>query len=189
MSSFYRWKKGSSHEKPSKKELALKAIRHVFEESRGTYGSPRIYHKLKDLGHSISENTVAKYMRELGLGARRKRKYRVKTTDSNHENPIAERIFKVEDQSTMPNGPGEVLAADITYILLPNLKKLYLAVVIDIFNREVVGWNLGNSLKTELILKALESAIHATSPTSRVIHHSDRGCQYTSCRIAAKVNT
>ena len=119
-------------------------------------------------------------MKELGLDARRKRKYRVKTTDSNHETPIAERVFKVENQSTMPKGPGEILAADITYILMPNLKKLYLAVVIDIFNREVVGWNLGNNLKTELILKALESAIYVTSPTSMVVHHSDRGCQYTS---------
>lgn len=182
MSSFYRWKKrGSSHKKSSKKELILKSSRDIFERSSGTYGAPRIYNDLKDLGYSVSKNTVATYMRELGLDARRKRKYRVKTTDSSHKNSIAQRVFKVEDQSTMPNGPGEVLAADITYIILmPNHKKLYLAVVIDIFNREVVGWNLGSSLKTELILKALESAMCVISPTSTIIHHSDRGCQYTS---------
>ena len=180
-SNFYRWKKGGSSNRCSRKNDILKLIKVLFEESRSTYGSPRIRHKLKERGYSISKNTVAKYMRELGLDARRKKKRcYLKTTDSQQENPIPERIFKVEDKNTMPDGPGKTLAADITYILLPTLSKLYLAVVMDVFNREIVGWNLRSSLKTELILKALEVAISKTSPESRIIHHSDRGCQYTS---------
>jgi len=86
---------------------------------------------LKDLGIKISENTVAKYMLEMGLDARHKKKFRVMTTDSNHDGPIAPRLFKTECEDTLPSKPGEVLAGDITYLRLGN-KFIYLAVVLDV---------------------------------------------------------
>ena len=140
-SGYYKWQ---SCKKPItfvRKEKLCAAIKESFHESDKTYGSPRIYDDLMDKGFKVSENTVAKYMKELGLDARLKKKFRVKTTDSNHNGPIADRLFKVEDHSSMPSAPGEVLAGDITYLKLGN-KFIYLAVVIDIFTREVVGWSM-----------------------------------------------
>jgi putative transposase len=107
-------------------------IKRLFKLSKQTYGSPRIYQDLIDLGFQVSLNTVAKYMKELGLDARLKKKFRVMTTDSNHDGPIADRQFKVEEE--LPIKPFEVLAGDITYLPLGN-SFLYLAVVIDIYNR------------------------------------------------------
>lgn len=132
-----------------------------------------------DRGFNISQNTVAKYMKTLSLDARLKKKFRVFTTDSNHKNPVAGRLFKVEDHSTLPKGPGEVLAGDITYLRLGN-GFVYLAVVIDVYTREVVGWSMGKSLHTKLVLDALEAAMAKLGPDVQVIFHSDRGSQYAS---------
>ncbi len=162
-----------------KKEKICEAIKQFFEASKSTYGSPRIYDDLIDAGFLVSENTVAKYMSELGLDARLKKKYRVQTTDSNHNHPIAPRLFKVEDEHSLPSKPGELLAGEITYLRLGN-KFIYLAVVIDLFNREVLGWSMSHSLETSLVLKALNSAMEKVGPDAKVIFHSDRGSQYAS---------
>jgi transposase InsO family protein len=127
----------------------------------------------------VSENTVAKYMNELGLDARLKKKYRVMTTDSNHSNPIAPRLFKTECEHTLPTRPHQVLAGDITYLKL-GTHFIYLAVVLDLYNREVVGWSMGKTLETSLVLNALDSAMRVVGPNAEVIFHSDRGSQYAS---------
>ncbi len=145
-----------------------------------TYGSPRIYNDLKSLGISASENTIAKYMQEMGLDARLKKKYRVKTTDSNHSHPIAPRLFKVESEHDMPSAPGQVLAGDITYLKLSKFDHVYLAVVLDIYNREVIGWSMSRSLETRVVLDALHMAIQKVGPQAEIIFHSDRGVQYAS---------
>ena len=178
-SGYYKWQ---SCKKPItfvRKEKLCAAIKKSFHESDKTYGSPRVYDDLMDKGFRVSENTVAKYMKELGLDARLKKKFRVKTTDSNHNGPIADRLFKVEDHSSMPSAPGEVLAGDITYLKVGS-KFLYLAVVIDIFTREVVGWSMQRSLHKKIVLDALASAMTKTDPDAQVIFHSDRGSQYAS---------
>ena len=179
-SSYFDWRSRAEVTALTRKSEILKKIKEVFEYSKGTYGSPRIYAELKTIGIKVSENTVAKYMSELGLNADRKAKYRVMTTDSNHTNPIAERLFKAEDVEALPNAPGEVLAGDITYLRISKYHHIYLAVVIDLYNREVVGWSLGDSLETGLIIRALESAMYAVGPDAEVIFHSDRGSQYAS---------
>ena len=152
-------------------------IRLIFEMSKGTYGSPRIHKELMSLGFSICENTVAKYMKELGLDARLKKKFRVQTTDSNHDGPIADRVFKTEE--ALPEGPFEVLAGDITYLKLGQT-FLYLAVVIDLFNREVVGWSMARSLQSNLVVDAMKMALQKGSKKTKFIFHSDRGSQYAS---------
>ena len=135
--------------------------------------------ELNSLGVVICENTVAKYMKEMGLDARLKKKFRVVTTDSSHKNPIADRLFKFEDHHTMPTGPGQVLAGDITYLKLGH-GFLYLAVVLDIYTREIVGWSMQRSMKTKLILDALAAAMVKVGPDAEIIFHSDRGSQYAS---------
>lgn len=178
-SSFYYWKKEKRLASLVTKERLKNAIKKSFETSKGTYGSPRIHQELVDLGFTISENTVAKYMREMGLDARLKKKYRVQTTDSKHSDPIAERLFKAELADALPKAPGELLAGDITYLKLGS-GHIYLAVVLDLFNREVIGWSISDSLETEIVLKALQMAMKKVGPDAKVTFHSDRGSQYAS---------
>jgi len=176
---YYFWKKRSKGIHFNKKAAVCDAIKKYFKISKNTYGSPRINDDLKEAGFIVSENTVAKYMKELGLDARLKKKYRVQTTDSNHNYPIAPRLFKVEDDQPLHSGPGKLLAGDITYLRV-GYKFIYLAVVLDLFNREVVGWSMGNSLETGLVLRALDNAMKKVGPDAEVIFHSDRGSQYAS---------
>lgn len=178
-SSYYYWAKSNDLPSLKTKEQVLKAIRKSFEESKETYGSPRIYLDLIEQGFQISENTVAKYMRELGLDARLKKKFKVQTTDSNHSDPIAPRLFKAEDDDVLPSRPGEILAGDITYLRLGN-SFIYLAVVMDLFNREIVGWSINKSLERQIVLDALDMAMRKVGPDVEVVFHSDRGSQYAS---------
>lgn len=178
-SSYYLWLQGPRPLRLKVKETLCKAIKEIFKLSQRTYGSPRVYQELLDQGFTVSENTVAKYMKEMGLDARLKKKYRVQTTDSNHPYPIAPRLFKVEEECSLPDGPGKLLAGDITYLRVGH-RFLYLAVVLDLYNREVVGWSMSKSLETELVLDALDSAMRKVGPDAEVIFHSDRGSQYAS---------
>ena len=178
-SSYYFWRNSEGCLRLQTKETIKAEIRQLFGASKGTYGSPRIYQELKAKGISVSENTVAKYMNELGLDARLKKKYRVMTTDSNHSNPIAPRLFKTECEHTLPTKAHQVLAGDITYLKL-GTQFIYLAVVLDLYNREVVGWSMGKTLETSLVLNALDSAMRVVGPNAEVIFHSDRGSQYAS---------
>ncbi len=120
-------------------------------------------------------------MVEIGLDARHKKVFKVKTTDSKHKYNIAPRLFKVEKEESLPKDPGRILAGDITYLRQGTGRNfLYLAVVIDLFNRKVVGWSIGKSLETRLVLKALKMAIKKVGPSAEVIFHSNRGSQYAS---------
>lgn len=178
-SGYYHWRKANNSVHFVKKQSICEAIRKIFDDSKGTYGSPRVWRELKENGYAVSENTVAKYMVELGLDARLKKRFKVQTTDSNHSGPIAERLFKVENHNTMPSAPGQVLAGDITYLKLGS-SFLYLAVVIDIFTREVVGWSMSRSLQTKIVIDALDAAMKRLGPDVEIMFHSDRGCQYAS---------
>ena len=180
-SGFYKWMR--AHEQTSKltpKAKICKETNAIFKKSQGTYGSPRIHAELKSQGVVTCEDTVAKYMREMGLDARLKKKYRVMTTDSKHSHPIAPRLFKTEDDDCLPTGPGQILAGDITYLKLAKHNHVYLAVVLDLYNREVVGWSMGRSLETRLVLDALHMAMRSVGPDAEVMFHSDRGVQYAS---------
>ena len=178
-SHYYKWFKDQKIVSFTKKETICKAIKEEFYASRKTYGAPRIWRSLRARKIIVSENTVAKYMKEMGLDARHKRAFIPQTTDSAHEDPIADRFFKVEED-LMPKKPGEILAGDITYLRLGPNRFLYLAVVMDLFNREIVGWSMSNTMKTDLVLTALENAMWVVGPDAEVIFHSDRGSQYAS---------
>jgi putative transposase len=178
-STFYYWLKDKKLARFETKKNIQDAIEKSFKDSKGTYGAPRIHKDLIGLGISISENTVAKYMQELGLDARLKKRFKVQTTDSNHNGPIAERLFKADEQDHLPERLGEILAGDITYLRLGKT-FLYLAVVLDLYNREVVGWSISHGLSTKVVTDALSMAMTKVGPDAEIIFHSDRGSQYAS---------
>jgi len=177
-SHFYKWQQGFESNRDLQKKEICKAISVSFLRSKKTYGSPRVYDDLRECGVKVSENTVAKYMQEMGLDARLKKKFRVLTTDSNHDHPIAPRLFEVETHSP-PNRPGQVLAGDITYLRV-GARFIYLAIVMDVYNREILGWSISWTLETRVVLDALDMAMKKVGPDAEIIFHSDRGSQYAS---------
>lgn len=173
-SGFYAWlKKGSARERSDRQ--VLKVIREVFEQCRETYGSPRIYRELQERGIRCSKARVERLMRENGITPPRKKKYRV-TTDSNHRNPVAPNLLQRDFSAS---GPNRRWVSDITYVWTWE-GWLYLAVVLDLFSRRIVGWAMDRRLETEsLTLRALHMALFGRAPDRGLIHHSDRGSQYT----------
>jgi transposase InsO family protein len=147
----------------------------VHRGSRATYGSPRVHAELQAQGHTVSRNRVARLMRLEGLQARRKRRFRT-TTDSRHNLPIAPNELARDFEVGAPN---VAWVTDITYVWTRE-GWLYLAALLDLFSRRVVGWATSDSLSTQLALNALAMALRARRPPEGMIHHSDRGCQYAS---------
>ncbi len=153
----------------------MKHIESIYEQSRRTYGSPRVHDELKDRGVYCGENRVARLMREHGITAEKKRKF-ARTTDSNHSLPVAPNRL---DQCFEVDKPDAVWTADITYIWTKQ-GWLYLAIVLDLFSRRIVGWSMAPSLERTLVINALQMAVVARNPDKGLIHHSDRGSQYAS---------
>jgi putative transposase len=165
--------------RPSDREVRdaelLKRIREIHSKSRETYGSPRVHAQLLREGIKVGEDHVARLMRAAGLRGRVRRRFKA-TTDSKHDNPIApntlNREFAVESTDS-------VWCADITSIATA-AGWVYLAAIIDLATRMIVGWSMATHMRTELVESALLNALAARAPASRLVHHSDRGSQYTS---------
>lgn len=151
-------------------------IQYHFHDHEKRYGSPKITHLLHQEGHCIAERTVSVYMREMKLRSVVSRKFRVRTTDSDHDHPIEPNHLNQQFNVSQPN---TVWVTDITYIPCRE-GRLYLASVMDLCTREIVGWRLDNHMETSLVLGALQDAYKAKRPKKGLIHHSDRGTQYTS---------
>lgn len=176
-SGFYAWRERQGKEpstRAKRREELLVQIRQVYEESRQTYGSPRVYQELKARGTQACENTVAKVMKEGRIRSVVKKRFRARTTNSAHAFPIAPNLLDRKFDQELPN---QAWAADITYV--PTGEGwLYLATVIDLCSRKIVGWAMADHLRAELCLNALEMAIQQRRPAEGLIHHSDRGVQY-----------
>lgn len=152
----------------------LVLIRAIFEESDRTYGSPRIHRELRAAGERVSAKRVARLMSEFGLRARQRRAFR-RTTDSNHDQPIAKNVLDREFEAPAPN---RVWAGDTTYIATPQ-GWLYLVVIVDLFSRRVVGWSMGRRLDGQLSTRALRGALATRRPTrGQLLFHSDRGIEF-----------
>lgn len=156
-----------------RRELEVK-IKQVHEHSRRTYGSPRMTVDLNQAGLEVSENTVAKYMRECGVFVRPSRRFVPQTTDSAHPHPIAPNLL---GQDFAASAPNQKWACDLTY-LWTNQGWLYLSVVLDCFSRKVIGWSMTHHLRSRGVAAALEMALKRRRPDGGLIHHSDRGVQY-----------
>jgi putative transposase len=174
-SGFWAWSKRPPSARACADVELTDTIRAVHTRSRGTYGMPRVHAELRDTGTRCSRKRVARLMRAAGLeGVHRRRSARttVRDRDAAPAPDLVERVFS----STCPNA---LWVADITYV--PTWQGfLYVAIVLDAFSRRIVGWSMAGHLRTELILDALDMAISRRRPSAGVIHHSDRGTQYTS---------
>jgi len=173
-SGYYAWKHRPASARRRRREQLVEQIQAAHDQSRCTYGSPRVTVELKTSGVSVCENTVARYMRAAGIRSKIKRRFRVVTTDSKHDHPIA---MNVLDRSFEAEAPDRKWCVDITYI--PTGEGwLYLAAVIDLFSRKIVGWSMADHLRSDLCLDALSMAIQRRRPGPGLLHHSDRGVQY-----------
>ena len=175
-SAFYSWRKRI---RPSARELQdevlLEAIIKAHQESRGTYGSPRVYQQLKRDGFDVCESKVERLMRAAGISGVVKKKYKA-TTNSNHNDRVAANILNREFGTETPDS---VWCADITAVHT-SAGFMYLAVVLDVATRLVVGWSMASHMETSLVEDALGNALGWRTPEDDLIHHSDRGSQYTS---------
>ncbi len=151
-------------------------IRAIHAQSRQTYGSPRIVNELRKQGCHHGRNRIARLMQQAQLCGRQQRRYRVQTTDSNHDQPIAPNHLAQVPKATAPN---QLWVADITYIQTRE-GWLYLAAILDLYSRKIVGWAMSEHIDTSLVLKALAMALLHRQPPANLLIHSDRGVQYAS---------
>lgn len=174
-SAYYRWLKYSPC-LPKKDEGLLKEkIRTIFKKSRNTYGTRRMVKALKEAGIELGRYKTRRLMEELGLEARYPKKYRT-TTDSTHKLAIAANILGREFNPTEPN---QVWTTDISYVWTLQ-GFMYVATVMDLYSRQIVGWAIDDHMKTSLCLNALQMAYWRKKPNPGLLHHSDRGSQYAS---------
>ena len=174
-SGFYAWEKREPSERQKREEILEEKVTEIFEEHKGRYGSPRVFEELTARGECTSRKKVASLMRVNGLCAMRRRRFR-KTTDSNHKLPIAENLL---DRHFEVDEPNRVWVTDITYIETGE-GWLYLAAIVDLYSRMVVGWSMSSKIDTVLCLDAFDMAVQSRQPKPGLLHHSDRGSQYAS---------
>jgi putative transposase len=174
-SGFYAWKLRPDSPRVSQDRRTAVLIAEIQQLVRRVYGAPRMHRELKARGEKIGRKRVARVMKENGLQSRCRRKFRV-TTQSNHALGVApDRLHR----EFTPDGPNQAWVADITYIATRE-GWLYLAVVLDLYSRMVVGWKLSERISRELVIEALQMAVARRKPSAVLVHHSDRGSQYAS---------
>jgi putative transposase len=174
-SGYYAWKGRDASLRQRDDMVLLAHIRSEFVSSHETYGSPRMHAELKESGLAMGRHRVARLMSENGMKARQKTRFK-KTTDSDHGGPVASNIL---DQNFAADAPDEKWGVDISYVWTME-GWLYLAIVVDLYSRKIVGWAMSDRMKRGLAMDALRRAITLRQPPPGLIHHSDRGSQYCS---------
>jgi putative transposase len=177
-SGYYDWQRRNAcpTARACENQALAKEIQKIHAQSRQTYGSPRIQMELRKDGRHHGRNRIARLMQEDGLCGRQKGRHRVQTTDSNHEEPIAPNRLA---EAPKPTAPNQIWVADITYIQTQE-SWLYVAAILDLYSRKIVGWAMGERIDTALVLGALSMAVLHRNPPRQVLFHSDRGVQYAS---------
>lgn len=175
VSGYYAWKRRPRSARQSDDMVMLAHIRAEFWTSNETYGSPRLHAELKEQGLSIGRHRVARLMSQNGLQARQKTRFK-RTTDSDHGGPVAANVL---DRDFTATAPDQKWGVDISYVWTAE-GWLYLAIVLDLYSRRIVGWEIGDRMKRGLAMGALRRAIALRRPPRGLIHHSDRGSQYCS---------
>jgi putative transposase len=173
---YYAWRSRRESRRSCANRDLVDDIKRVHRDTHGRYGSPRIHVELKARGRGVSRGRIERLMRHHGIRAIMARPRRVRTTDSHHHLPIAPNLL---DRNFIAAAPNRIWLADITYIETDQ-GWLYLAPVMDLYSRRIVGWAMEDHLRAELPLAALTMAISAQRPGAGLIHHSDRGVQYAS---------
>jgi transposase InsO family protein len=175
-SGYYAWGKRPISARKMADQSLTEQIELIHQASRQTYGSVRIQVELAEQGIKCGHNRVARLMRQIGLSAKQSRKFKISTTDSKHDDPIAANLLDRDFTSERPN---QKWLGDITFI--PTAEGwLYLAAVLDLYSRRIIGWAMAATLDRSLVLAALRMAIETRQPSPGLLHHSDRGSQYAS---------
>ena len=174
-SGYYAWRIRPESERSKTDRQLTRVLRRLHTESKGVYGSPKLTADLRDEGYRHGQNKVARLMRLAGLRGCPKRRFRV-TTKRDPSHPVAENLLH---QDFTAEAPNQRWASDITY-LSTRQGWLYLAVVMDLYSRRIVGWSMSREISRHLVMDALTMAIGSRRPEGGLIHHSDRGSQYTS---------
>jgi putative transposase len=185
-SGFYGWRERAPSARVQADALLLEKITRIHRDSREIYGAPRIHFELRTMGVRCARKRVARLMREAGLfgcGGGRRRKASTTLRSRTEQTPPAPDLVK---RNFTPKAPDRLWVADITYVRTWE-GWLYLSFVLDTYSRKVVGWSMANNLKTELVLDALNMAIYTRRPSPGLIHHSDRGSQYTSVEFGGRL--
>jgi putative transposase len=184
-SGYYDWKERPPSRRDRENANLTERIREVHHRSRGTYGYPRVHAELRALGVHCSRKRVARLMRKDGLRGCMRGRRRKHTT---RQDPLAIPAPDLVERNfvAMAPAPNKLWTADITY--LPTDEGfLYLAFILDVYSRKVVGWSMANHLRSELVAAALEMAVRRRNPSAGLIHHSDRGVQYTAISFGKKL--
>ena len=172
-SAYYAWLKRPESPRRRENRRLVVLIKAIHKQSRGTYGSKRIHAELKDMEIDVGKNRIYRLMRENGIAARHKKKFKA-TTDSNHNHPVAPNLLARNFNADRPN---QKWLADITFI--PTAEGwLYLAAILDLYSKLIVGWSMKSRMTKKLVLDALKMAVDRRRPGPGLIHHSDRGSQY-----------
>jgi putative transposase len=175
-SGYYAWADRAPSGREQRQKQLIEQIRQAHDQSFGTYGSPRIHAELAEQKIEVCVNTVAKLMKQAQIRSVMHRKFVARTTDSRHDLPVAPNLLDRHFEAELPN---QKWCCDITYI--PTRQGfLYLAAVMDLCSRKIVGWSMTDHLRTDLCLDALDMAVKSRKPGDNLIHHSDRGVQYAS---------
>lgn len=181
---YYAWRDRPLCARRQRRADVVEQIRRAHDDSRGTYGSPRVTVELKESGVDVSENTVAKYMRQAGVRVTPRRRFVPRTTDPHHPHPVAPNRL---DRQFAADAPDRKWACDLTYVRTDQ-GWLYLSVVLDLFSRKVVGWSMSEDLRAQGVAAALAMALarRKPNPGAGLLHHSDRGVQY-ACELYRSV--
>jgi len=180
---YYDWQGRPVSRRQQRHAQLTALVQTAFTEGRASYGSPRVHKRLQTQGQKVSVHTVAQIMKTQGLRAKTKRKFIPRTTDSAHDQPLAPNVLDRHFQVDRPNCKW---AGDITYIPTDE-GWLYLAGIIDLCSRRLVGWAMADHLRTELARDALDMALEQRRPGAGLLHHSDRGVQYASDDYQARL--
>jgi putative transposase len=174
-SGYYKWLGRPESERERQHKEWTQQVKEVYDENRQVYGSPKVTQRLNQKGITVSQRTVTRIMKENGIRSKTVKKYKA-TTNSKHSLPVQENVMNQEFTASKPN---EKWVTDITYI--PTVEGwLYLASVMDLYSRKIVGWHMSDRMTKELVLQALKQAHGRQHPDPGLLHHSDRGSQYAS---------
>ncbi|MCM3339599.1 IS3 family transposase [Paenibacillus sp. MER TA 81-3] len=183
-SGYYDWTRRKESKRSKRHEWLKKKIRRIFLDNKHLYGSRKVWETLKKQGIEVTEKTVARIMKELDLKSRTVKKYKA-TTNSKHNLPVAANVLNLQFQASAPN---QIWMTDITYIPT-DVGWLYLASVMDLHSRKIVGFHMDERMTKSLVIKALDQAYRVQKPRGEVLHHSDRGSQYASQEYQERLKT
>ena len=172
---FYAWKRRPPSQRSSANDKLADVLQKIHSASRGTYGRPRLHRALNAAGYGCSPERVRRLMLKHGIASKHRRKYRA-TTNSRHDLPVADNLVKRDFSAKAPN---RLWVADTTFIATSE-GWLYLAAILDVYSRTIVGWSMGATNDRHLVIRALDMAVARRHVEAGLVHHSDRGSTYAS---------